>query len=289
LPDASSRSIIFRGGPKDLKVDLDRAAFIGDYTADPCLYAGYELFIPGKAAERVQVVGEVNNPREIELTAGDKLSDLLSLAGGFRRWADPERVEIIRGDELLAASSATIMPGDVIRIPAKAQEADLKSLKLFGAITKPGQYEYSGGLTLSSLLDRAGGLVGKANTARATVFRRSLIDENGQISNERFPIMPDGSEPSSDLALEPGDSIFVPYLAGFVKVDGYVKQPGLYPYSLGKDASYYIKRAGGFLPDADRELIDIFDRISKTTRSLPAATHVQDGDEIIVNQREELK
>ena len=92
----TTRRIEFTGGPEPLMVDLDRAAYLGDNSANPCLYAGYSIHVPSKSADRVQVVGEVNRPREVELVPGDDIMTLVSLAGGLRSGADVEAIKITR-------------------------------------------------------------------------------------------------------------------------------------------------------------------------------------------------
>ncbi len=94
LPDGSRRWIKFTGGPKELTVDLDRAVYLGDLDADPCLYAGTKIYIPSKSNDLVQIVGEVNDPREIELAPGDDVGLLLSLAGGVRSYADTAAIRL---------------------------------------------------------------------------------------------------------------------------------------------------------------------------------------------------
>jgi len=78
------------------------------------------------------------------------------------------------------------------------------------------------------------------------------------------------------------DSVFVPRLAGFVKVTGRVRNPGLIPYRPGSDAGYYVSAAGGFLADADRSNMKITDRVSRLTFEGSSDALVQDGDEVVV-------
>ena len=76
-------------------MDLDRAKYLGDKNADPFIYAGKTIIVPNKSRDMVQVVGEVNSPREIELVATDNLSVLLAMAGGTRGHADTAGIEIL--------------------------------------------------------------------------------------------------------------------------------------------------------------------------------------------------
>ena len=80
--------------------------------------------------------------------------------------------------------------------------------------------------------------------------------------------------------------MFVPPSLGYIKVSGFVRHPGYFPFTPGKTALHYIGIAGDFQKTADRNTIKIYDRISKTTRSSGPEAAVHDGDEIIIEASE---
>ncbi len=291
LPTGSRREIIFSGGPQEIKVDLDRADYLGDNAANPYLYAGFKVYVPSKSKEVVQVVGEVNLPREVELLPGDDVKLLVALAGGARHSADTASVQIfgkiVRGDN----RERKIEAGDIIWMPAESGASELRDLTVFGAVGKPGKYDYQEGLTLDQLIHEAGGFVANANSDRTTVFRRAEVDEWGRVSDLRYPIanVVTGNGQLQSVPIRPDDSVFVPVKVGYVKVGGEVRYPGLFPFHEGSSAMSYITAAGGFLPTADRALINLYNRVSKVTSSHSPEVQVLDGDEVIVNVREELK
>ena len=291
----STRQIKFTGGPVSLIIDLDKARFTGDNSSNPCLYAGYSIHVPSKAAARVQVVGEVNHPREIELVPGDEVSTLIELAGGLRAGADISRVKISRGADLVIGADGglfpALQPGDVITVPAGERTDDQDMLKLFGAVSTPGMFTFSDDITLESLIDKAGGFVPEASRGMVTLFRKAGTDEWGRLSERRFPITSAVGADGGILAmtLRPGDSVFVPFKVGYVKITGEVLNPGRYPFIDGKDALFYIKTAGGFLPRANPEEVSVYNRIARTTAEFSTGVMVHDGDELIINLREELR
>jgi len=291
LPSGSRRTIIFSGGPQDIVVDLDRADFLGDNTANPCLYAGYRVHVPSKSDQVVQVVGEVNRPREIELLPDDDLDLLLRLAGGIRSFADREAIRILGGSGEDRGDDAVLRAGDIIWVPPKIHGTEYGRVTVFGAVARPGKYEYEDGMTLPQLFARIGGFAPSANRMRTTIFRRVEMDQWGRVSNERYPIA--GVVVDNDrikpIRLHPGDSIFVPVQVGYVKVSGAVLNPGLFPFHEGDNALAYITAAGGFLPTAEHNMIHLFNRISKITTAHSPEVLVHDGDEIIVSVREELQ
>ncbi|MFH1372889.1 MAG: SLBB domain-containing protein [bacterium] len=288
---ASHRFIVLSGGPQEIPVDLDRADFLGDYSANPCLYAGYRVHVPARSQATVHVAGEVNNPREIELCDGDDLNLLLSLAGNVRSGADTTAIRIIRLNGVEIDSPQDIRDGDVILVPAQPASEDSRRLSVFGAVAIPGCYKYQANLTIVDLVDRAGGFTSAANSARTTVFRKIAADEWGRTTDARYALsVSDGSPRSlNSLPLQPADSIFVPLMMGYVKVTGEIAVPGLLPFRKDADARYYIEAAGGFLPSADSDRIRIFNRISRLTMTASPAVLVHDGDRVIVDIREELK
>ncbi len=287
----TTRRIEFSGGPKPLIVDLDRATYLGDNSANPCLYAGHSIHVPSKTADRVQVVGEVNQPREIELAPGDDLMTLVALAGGVRSAADTDSIKIANRPKSSGDLRVTVLPGDIIEVPSRTVSADREMFSLFGAVKVQGMYPYREAITLGDLIEQAGGVDDDAGRGLVTLFRRAHSDEWGRVSERRYPITSavgaDGSILS--VTLLPGDSVYVPFNVGYVKVSGEVLNPGRYPFIEDKDAMFYIMTAGGFLPKADKTKVSIYNRIARTTAEFSTGVLVHDGDELIVNLREELR
>ncbi len=291
LPTGSHRNIVLSGGPRDIPVDLDRATYLGDFAANPCLYAGNNIYVPSKSSERVNIVGEVNFPREIELNPRDNVKLLLSLAGGITSEGDADVIEIIGVNGTRKDATQKIQAGDIIYIPSKSQKNDARSVTVFGAVSKPGKYDYREGMTVAQLLHNAGGFASNANGYRTTIFRKVETDAWKHSATERYPIshLVGNNNKVKDIPLQPSDSIYVPLKVGYVKVSGEVSQPGYFPFHEGYTAAQYIEAAGGFLPAADRKQVGILNRVSTVTSLQSPAGQVYDGDEIIVYPREELK
>lgn len=287
----SSRHITLEGGPVAIRVDLDRATYLGDSEADPPVYGGYRIHVPQRDDNVVNIVGFVRRPREIELQPSDDLSTLLALAGGVRRDGDSSRLFIV-GDSLRNPHQpGSIRPRDVVMVPQRDIGDTSGVLIIFGRVTKPGRYALRGKVSFQSLLARAGGLAVDANPSRITVFRR--IEEgiaHHLIAAERYPIsIGRDSSTWSRFELHADDSVFVPRMVGFVRVSGEVRNPGLVPFESGKTALHYINAAGGFLAESNRQQVDVTDRISLLTSTMTPDAGVHDGDEVRVNRKEELR
>ncbi|HEX2896529.1 MAG TPA: SLBB domain-containing protein, partial [candidate division Zixibacteria bacterium] len=176
LGDGSSRRIVLSGGPENIIVDLDRAIHTGDLKYDPCLYAGYRIHVPQKTGNSIQVIGEVNAPREIELLVGDDLGLLISLAGGYRSWADSTNIQVFRNGDVLDAFTSKIQSSDIIKVNALLEIAELHKIAVFGAVAKPGKFDAKSIRTIDELLSKSGGFLERAVPERTTAFRFRSLD-----------------------------------------------------------------------------------------------------------------
>lgn len=290
-PHGSTRHIVFSGGPGEIRVDLDRAAYLGDNTANPCLYAGYRVSVPGKSRQRINVAGEVNRPRELELVSDDDLAAIIGLAGGARSGADLAGIRVLGRETPGKEGQLRFEAGDIVFVPSADTDASRIRLTVFGAVADPGRYEFREGATVRDLVELAGGFAAGASLGMVTVFRRVRADEWGRATDHRYPVSsPKGGEDKMlAMALQPSDSVYVPFSLGYVKVSGEVRNPGRFPFVEDKDAAYYINAAGGYLPAADRDHVDLYNRIAGTTSSFSPGVLVHDGDELRINLREDLR
>ncbi|MCM2272808.1 MAG: SLBB domain-containing protein [candidate division Zixibacteria bacterium] len=278
----STRRIRLSGGPKAIDVDLDRALHLGDGSADPFLYSGYVIEVPARSRDVVQVIGEVLNPRTIELLPNDDMSTLLALSGGITRRADTARIQLLAGINGKDRSPGQFVPGDIIRVPTRDDQRT-NTVLVIGEVANPGRFAIQPGASISSVIETAGGSTDKANLSRVTVFRLAESDEDVDELGSRYPIHAAVADLSA-IPLKPLDSVFVPRKVGWVRVTGAVRSPGLLPYQEGKDIGFYVSAAGGFAQDADSKNIGLVDRISRVTETVSVNARVQDGDEIVVQR-----
>lgn len=290
LRSGSRRSIRLIGGPKEIQVDLDRAEYLGEPQWNPSLYAGHTVIVPPKSDRIVNVVGEVVFPREVEFVAGETVASIIRLAGGFEATADSANIRVIRGAEQLAGMETTLAPGDIVLVPIINSAAGDAPVTIFGAVARPGRYALSQSGLLSELVTTAGGFASNAAATELTVFRQ-VPREAVLRAGDRYPITNLVTYPQEVRAftLQPGDSVFAPITVGYVKVSGEVYNPGMFPFEAGRSAAEYVKAAGGFLPAANQDKIEVFHRVSRATEPQSVGVIVHDGDEIIVRRREDLR
>ncbi len=289
-PDGSFRRVRFTAADTSREIDLDRVLNVGDLSGDLRMYAGYQIFVPNRSRDLVQVVGEVNRSREIELLPTDSLGLLLQLAGGLTTNADPSAIHVLGDSTHTLSMNAQLHPGDIIVVPTLPTAAG-PSLTVIGEVNHPGRYTFRDSMTLGELIAMAGGTIPRANNSRITVFRQAEPDEAGRRVETRYAIArpADGSADFSKTRLMPTDSVVVPAKLGYVRVSGMVRNPGLYPFEAGKPALFYIESAGGFATDANRKEITFFDRLSRLTVRTTPDVVASDGDEITVIPAEVIK
>ncbi|KAA0684628.1 sugar transporter [Azospirillum brasilense] len=142
--------------------------------------------LPGDIAELVrergvQVRGAVRTPGTYPVAEMATVEALLATAGGLAATADLASLEVTtatgqrrRLDLNDGASARTALrPGDSLRVNPKPQALEARAVTISGAVRRPGAYDVARGETLSSLIDRAGGLTEEAYPAGTSFLRDS--------------------------------------------------------------------------------------------------------------------
>lgn len=162
------------------------------------IYSRYEFDAP-----KVTVHGEVLRPGEYPMSDGMSATDLLRLAGGFKRSAytdkadlvsyaidsqnrvdlDAREVEIGRALRGEADTDVRLKAGDVLTIRQIPGWSDIgASITLSGEVQYPGTYGIASGEKLSSVIRRAGGFREAAYPYGAVLTRDQVkeIDEHAR-------------------------------------------------------------------------------------------------------------
>lgn len=154
----------------------------------------------------VYIRGDVARPGRYPLAANMRVADLIKSAGGLLRSANPDTGDLTHyaiansSGELVQAGhqdlnlpaalagkedqNLALHDGDVLTVPQQAGWHDIgATVTLRGEVRKPGVYGIRPGERLSSLLQRAGGMLPTAYP-RAAVFERNSVRELQQKSRE---------------------------------------------------------------------------------------------------------
>ncbi len=204
---ASLRHIRIRHSAGDTaEADLYGLLARGDRSQDLYLESGDVVFVP-LSGKSVAVYGEVKRPAIFELKGGERLCDVVDLAGGFTAAAYLEKVQLNRrlsnGERLLtyldcrdkkAPEVNPVMFGEeeILIFAAPWFQAGKKKAyfaTIEGEVRYPGVYAIVEGEPLSSLLKRAGGFSDKADLKQGKFVRPtiSVIEDKELIRIQRIP------------------------------------------------------------------------------------------------------
>jgi len=269
-----------RGGSVVRHIDLYDYLLRGDASNDIRLEQGDILFI-GLNRRAVAIAGEVRRPAIFELMPTDGFRSLIDFAGGLGATAATDRLQIdrilppaerkpghdraiidipLRG-QVTSLDTVNIVDGDSVTV---FQIDDLRrnQVEIDGAVFAPGQYEWRTGLTLDSLVQRAGGPRPSALTDRVKVTRPILRTGRQQI----FSL--DLADPkSAAFALQEFDSVKVldgklSYPAGTVTIAGAVFTPATLHFVEHMTLKDLVELANGMQPWAILDQVQIVRRDS---------------------------
>ena len=247
----------------------------------------------------IRVAGAVRQPGDFLYNPSLSLKDALILAGGLKREASKERVDVYRlefddnnATRVLAANIAVddnynitrggnefeLQPFDQI-IVRTAPEFELqRNVFVEGEVTYPGVYALMGDNTkLASLVREAGGTTKEAFLKGATLLRGKenlgyvIIDLEKALKNPKS---------FENIILQEGDVLNIPKINNVITITGATRSFELYqakivergkvqvPYQKGKSAKYYIDHyAGGLAKEADPHKISVVDASGKVTKA----------------------
>jgi len=131
----------------------------------------------------------------------------------------------------------------------------VRTIKIFviGEVKRPGSYQVSGLSNLLQALYLAGGPTKNGSLRKIIVLRKG----KRETSFDLYPFLLSGDTESVTRAMADGDTIFVPPIGLVVAICGEVKRPAIYELKEKTSLKDLIDVAGGFLPSASLERIQI--------------------------------
>lgn len=261
-----------RAGEQALEIDLYAYLLTGSREQDVMLRPGDTLFIPALGAE-IGIAGEVRRPARYELLDPTTVADALTMAGGLTGraygpgvtlWYAEGRSEwMLKSLQLTTPDSPDLrqpmVDGNLVVVPALLEEGD-NTIRVFGAVKRPGYYPYTEGATIGSMLRAAEGMRALAHMGTGLLTR---LDENRHIQAINFDVKEQyygGIE--RQMAVRPKDWIRIfeqdeVELPKQVEVRGSVARPGVYEWMLNMRVGDLVWRAGGLNPNAYVERADL--------------------------------
>lgn len=313
--------VISKGRP--IIFDLHGYLDTGDKSLLPPIDPGATIFVPKQVEEvrrgalTVYVMGEVAKPGAFETKQGAGFIDIIANAGGPTRFADTRQIRLLRADGRVGMVDLvrftenpggeklpTVEPGDTIFVPEKTDTNEPSWLKIppgravevFGAVNRPGRYEWSDEMGLLDLLAQAGGPNGRADLANLQVVEA----RGGRAKPVRFDLaafLDRGGSMASLPQVRAGYVVMVPELPQdpadnksqwvrqgtdrSIYVMGQVGAPGRYAFNENLSFLDILTAANGPNASADLRNIRVSHRGEPGARitRLDLARYFETGDE----------
>jgi protein involved in polysaccharide export with SLBB domain len=248
---------------KTILVNLYDFLIKGDKHCDLPLVSGDVIFVPLVGAQAT-IRGEVKRPAIYELTGGEKVSDLIALAGGPTADAHLGRLML---DRISEDDSRKVIDLDFTAeekqdlLLADGDDPSIFSIYqmrqnivwITGQVKHPGTFERSENTRISDLIEKGQLLPNNVHMERADLYRRL---SNGRIEIRAISlkgILKGNSE--DNILLADLDSLQI-YCTDSVAqekhvyIDGMVKNPGRYPLYDNMTVSDLIFLAGNLNENA---------------------------------------
>lgn len=242
-----------------------------------------EVAKPGSGT--VYVMGQVQKPGPYEVIKKTSFMDAIANAGGPNQYAETRKIRVIRTNGAIeyfdmqafteglgSVKLPVLMGGDVIYFPLKTDLnekswldiAPNRSIKIIGAVTRPGRYEWASEMNIMDLISNVGGPTKDADTSHIRII--STDDQTAPIEFNLKDIIEKGIGTAGLPKLKAGYTVVVPEIARSplnmqqaIKIFGEVYKPGAYAYNPKLSAVDYILLAGGTTHYASPEQIKIID------------------------------
>lgn len=225
---------------------------------------------------RVKVEGQILRPATYELLGTETYQDLVTMAGGYtsraytkhaqiRRYTDTQR-RIVTLPETLY-SDFILQNGDEVVI-AEVLDRFENRVMISGGVWRSGEFELKPDLTLSQLIDQAGGIRPDAFRSRGLINRMRDDLSLEQISFNVENVLSDPSR--FDILLQREDDVTIWELNSLrdtmvVEIHGAVRNAGIYRWRENMSLEDLILTANGFLESAALSRIEISRRIMNST------------------------
>ena len=250
----------------------------------------------------VSVAGEVRNPGSYTIDENLSIPALIDLSDGLTQEAKKDAAYIFRtypnGEtEVIAVSlddaEFSFQDKDQLRILSERTFYDGAVISISGEVKIPLEIPFDQDITLSEVVELAGGLTFAGDSSQLVVYRMAFEGLNiGELQEIPLNLSRDG-----DFIFSPFDALVVRRKFGFefqefVSIKGEVAYPGRYALREGETVKDLIRKAGGLTSEAFPQAATfsrqgkgrIFISIEKIMRSGGSYENIEmlPGDQIII-------
>jgi protein involved in polysaccharide export with SLBB domain len=262
---------LVRNGQETVSFDMYKYLTEGSQEGNNVL-RDQDVIIVSSYISRVSINGSVKRPGLFELKPNETLKNLLKYTSGFtsNAYKDMVIVERISGDarrvveiDLKNADSEILKDGDILEVQSISGNFENK-VQIEGAVSRPGVFQLTEGLTLTQLINKADGVLGQAFLERGTIFR-TTDGVNTEIIS--FSISDLLNKTSDDILLKNNDliKIFGKYELkekSYISISGAVINPKRIRFVDNLSVEDMVLLSGGFTENADISKIDVYRKIN---------------------------
>ncbi|MBN1327149.1 MAG: SLBB domain-containing protein [Candidatus Cloacimonetes bacterium] len=203
---SSSRNIELRRDGRTVLLDLEKFYLLGDTEQNPYIQDGDVIHV-SFLMKQISIMGAVNKSGNIEILDGERVSDVIELAGGLTEDADLEMANLNRYDGDLELTTIDLDLNRILSDPdseanlfvSNRDRIYIRSIPEFfieetiivsGEIYYPGRYPLDKfKTTLSDLIESAGGTTENADLRNALLLRQGENPEP-DLELERLLLIP---------------------------------------------------------------------------------------------------
>lgn len=267
--NGSFRNIqLLRGGKIEATLDVYDFLLNGNSEVNVPLLDGDVVMIP-TFQKRVAVGGEFKRIGYYEAIEGETVDDMVRYAGGFSPQALQSHIELYRVGQygiefkdVTESRSELLANGDSIAVGKINQLRFDNVVNISGGVFAPGNYEFTDGLKLSQLIERAGGLIENAFMNRGVITR---LKDDYTLESLNFNVA-ELMQGKYDTDLRSNDSILIAEIDALrdmqnLTIIGAVRQPGIFVYRENITLGDLILLAGGLTADASPTNVEIVRRL----------------------------
>ena len=271
---------VIRNNKIEQVIDIYNLLVNADPSDNITLKDGDIILVP-PAEKQVVVNGEFKRNGIFEIKEGEMLNDLVRFSGGFKAGAYLGNTQIVRqtqkGQQIIDVpydllNTTPLVKGDTIQNTLITDRFENR-VSIEGAVYHPGEYEWTEGLTLAQLIDKAGKLLPEAFKGRGLITRYNADRTTSAIAFD----VEDISNGNQNILLQADDEVLIkthfdlkeqPYIT----VNGEVLDPGPFNWSENMTLGDAIFLAGGLTEGADSTFIEIARRLSYNDASVLSDT-----------------
>jgi protein involved in polysaccharide export with SLBB domain len=279
LSEADLVSYQVKGGKKIVSsrttINIGRAVVDKDSTSDVILKPGDILIIHqlsgwNDMGATMTLAGEVTYPGEYGIQEGEKLSSVLKRAGGFRSAAYP--------------TGAVLVRAQVRELEEKSRTELVRQIENTSAGAK---------LSPTAGAENAVSMQLVAQQQQQVLQKLRSQPPSGRMVIKISADIASWENTPADIEMRAGDVLMIPKKPGFILVSGQVYNAAAITYVPGKNAGWYLKRAGGPTDMANHKEIFVIRANGSVVgrhsgewyNDNVLATMMQPGDIVVVPQK----